>query len=143
MTTGSPTEAPTAPPLPPPPPAPQPAAGGASTSSERTYATLTHLSTFLSLLVAGLFFLGPLVMWLVKKDESACCDHHGKEAVNFHLTMFLAHCGMAVLTFVTCGVGAVLWPLLGIWHVIWPIVAAVRANDGVAYRYPLTLRLLS
>ena len=145
MTNGTTHEAPTdhGPPPLPTTTAPAPSAAGVPTSSEKTYAMLTHLSAFLSVVVVGLFFLGPLVMWLVKRSESPFADHHGKEAVNFHLTMLLAHVGMLVLAIVTCGIAALLWPLLGLWHVIWPVVAAVSASDGTAYRYPGTLRFIS
>jgi len=109
-------------------------------SSERTYACVIHLSTFVAPI------LGPLVLWLIQKDESSYVDHHGREALNFQITQ--AAIGLMLVVFGVCtlGVGLVLAvPIvfaLGILDLVATIVAAVRANDGVRWRYPLTFRLL-
>ena len=84
--------------------------------------------------------IGPLVMWLVKKDESSFVDDQGKEAVNFNITMLIAFFVAFLLMFVA--IGAVLMPVLFIFWVVMVIIAGLKANDGVAYRYPFTLRLI-
>jgi uncharacterized protein len=93
---------------------------------ERTLVILLHV------LAIPLGIIGPLVIWLIKNRESARVDVHGKEAVNFHLTMLIA-------VACTCGFGAVIAiPLI----VIFSIIAAVKASHGAYWRYPLTWRLI-
>lgn len=111
----------------------------------RTYATLTHLSTFLGALVA-LAFTGPLVMWLIRRDEHPFVDHHGKEALNFNLSMLLYGVIAFVGSIITLGIGlVVVVPAAIVFFVVWvvcTILAAVKANRGEGYRYPLTIRFV-
>lgn len=86
-------------------------------------------------------FIGPLVLWLIKKDESAYIDYHGKEALNFQITMFIAFLVAFVLVFVL--IGFLLLPLLFLGNIIFPILAAVAANRGEYYRYPISLRIIT
>ena len=119
------------------------------TSNERTWALVAHAAGPVGALAsAGLLgFLAPLVIWLAKKDESAFVGDQACEAVNFQLTMFLASLAAVAFAVVTLGLGLLvaLPVLLGIWvlEVVLGLVAALRANEGRRYRYPLTLRLLS
>ncbi len=85
-------------------------------------------------------FLGPLVIWLIKKDQSKFVDDQGKEALNFQITVLIAML-IAGATTLIC-IGVVLVPAVGIADLVFCIIAAVEANKGVAYRYPLTLRLI-
>lgn len=111
---------------------------------ERTMGMLMHL---LSLLTG---FIGPLILWLVKKDESRYIDHHGKESLNFAMSLFLYSIAfIAVTTIVgiaTLGIGFfVLMPLfaafgIAIW--VFEIIACVQAYQGSWYRFPLTIRFL-
>ena len=112
-----------------------PAVHGGVTSDERTYALLLHLSPF----VAPIF--GPLIMWLIKRGESDFIDHHGKEAMNFGLTMVIAVIVSVVLVFVL--VGILLLLALSAVGLIFPIIAAVAANRGERYRYPGVIRFFS
>ena len=120
-------------------PYPPPPAGSAPTADDRTIAMLIHLLAIVSTWVV------PLVLWLVKKNESSYIDHHGKECINFQLTVFAA----AIALFVASCVPFLIfltWPAmaaLGLLHVVFLVIAAVRANDGVLYRYPISLRLIS
>ena len=112
----------------------------------RTWAMLAHLSA-LSALVTGVgSIIGPLVVWLIKKDEYPFVNDQGKEALNFHLTMLIAYVALGLLTCVTIGFGALLTvPLMivvAIFEMVFSIVAGVQANQGVAYRYPLTIRMI-
>lgn len=108
---------------------------GEVSDSDRQMALLCHLSP----LVVG--FLGPLVFWLVKKDESAFLDHHGKEAVNFHLTIMIASMisGISVVFLV----GILLMPAVLIASIVFSILAAVAANRGEWYRFPITIRMIN
>ena len=107
----------------------------------KTMAMLCHLLAFLGLI--GIPFgniLGPLVVWLLKKDSDPFIDDQGKEALNFQITMTIAAIISAFLTLVL--IGFLLLLVIGIAWVVLIIIAALKAKDGEAYRYPFTLRLL-
>ena len=122
-------------------------------SQERTWEIFTHLSS-LSMLVGVPFgnILGPLVIWLIKRDSSPSIDAHGKEALNFQISVMLY---LIIATAVTVGlmlilVGFLLLPLLlvavivvPILDIIFVVIAAVKASNGELYRYPLTWRLIT
>ncbi|MBI1317376.1 MAG: DUF4870 domain-containing protein [Candidatus Hydrogenedens sp.] len=84
--------------------------------------------------------IGPLVVWLLKRDTSPFVDDQGKEALNFQLSLTIYSLVAALLVIVL--VGLLLLPALLIAAVVLTIVAAIKANDGVAYRYPYIFRLL-
>lgn len=100
---------------------------------ERTIAMLCHLAGLLS-------FIGPLVIWLLKKDSSEYIDYHGREALNFQISVFAYFIVCILLTIVV--IGAFLAPMLGIASLVFMIIAAIKANDGERYRYPLIFRIL-
>jgi uncharacterized Tic20 family protein len=131
---------------------PAPAAGSPS-EEEKKWALFAHLS----ILAGGLLtygwaasfgsFLGPLIIWLVKKDTMPFVADQAKEALNFGITLTIACVGLLMLTILSLGIGAVLtiplFLLIGLGALVLVIIAAIKANEGVAYRYPLTLRLIS
>ena len=84
--------------------------------------------------------IGPLAVYLVKRDESAFVADQAREALNFQLWTSVAAVVAAVLIFV--GVGLLLLPLVGLGWLVGTVVGAVRASDGEWYRYPWTLRLV-
>jgi len=102
---------------------------------ERTMATVCHLTA----LVLG--FIGPLIIWLLKKDEMPFVDDQGKEALNFQITVFIATMVSGFLMFVL--IGFLLLPLVLIFDVVMIIIAALKANAGEVYRYPLCIRFIS
>ncbi|MGQ4661436.1 DUF4870 domain-containing protein [Lysobacter sp. F6437] len=91
-------------------------------------------------------FVGPLIIWLAKKDTMPFVDDQGKEALNFNITVGIIFLALAVLSIMTLGIGLVIavpaWFIIGIAWLVLSILAAIKANEGVAYRYPLTLRLI-
>jgi uncharacterized Tic20 family protein len=92
-------------------------------------------------------FLGPVLLWQIKKAEIPSIDSHGKAALNFQITVWLALlvCGAAVFSLAAICIGFLLIPVLiaiAICGVIFPIIAAIKANEGKEYRYPYTLELL-
>lgn len=101
------------------------------TSDEKTMAILAHVLT----IVAA--FLAPLTIYLIKKDESAYVAHHAKEALNFQITVLIV-----VILLCISIIGILLLWLVGIASFILVIVAAVKASEGVYYRYPFCLRLI-
>lgn len=113
-----------------------------STHSERQYAMWMHLSLLGNLFAPVVIFVLPLVMWLTKKDESPFVDDHGRETVNFHITLGLYMIGATLLSIITCGLALVLIPGIYILAVIGMIAAAKAANRGEYYRYPMTIRFL-
>jgi uncharacterized Tic20 family protein len=111
-------------------------------SDIRKWAMLCHLSALSGLLGNGLGFLvGPLVVWLFKKEDDPFIDDQGKEAVNFQITMFIALLVSALLMLVL--IGFVLLIVVGIMMVVFPIIAALKANEGELYRYPISFRFIT
>ena len=85
-------------------------------------------------------FLPPLIIWLLKKDDSPLVDEQGKEATNFQLTMLICFIASWILCFVFIGI--ILLPIVGIFDLVMIIMATIKASKGEKYRYPLSLRLL-
>jgi uncharacterized Tic20 family protein len=112
------------------------------TSSERTWGMLCHLSAFAGYVVVVPFasIIGPLIVWLLKKDSSAFVDEHGKESVNFQITMSIAYAIAIVLCLVV--VGFVLLAFLGVWITVLVVLGSIKAYSGERFRYPLTIRLV-
>ena len=100
----------------------------------------TNMGMIIHLLLLFTGFVGPLIIWLLKKDESKYIDEQGKEALNFCITMFLAFVACQILMFVL--IGMILLPLVILYALIIVIVAVVKTSKGENFRYPLTLRLL-
>ena len=114
--------------------------GGLSDKDAQMWAMLAHLSALVGCVIPFGNIGGPLVIWLVKKEESPFVDDQGKEAVNFQIC-FTIYMLIASLTFLVC-IGAILVPALGIVGIVFIVIAAVKANGGEKYRYPLTFRLV-
>lgn len=124
----------------PPTPPFTPAPISMSESDARMWAMLAHLSA-LSGLVTGIGSLvAPIIIWQIQKDKSAFVNYHGKEAVNFQITMALAFAVSFVLMFIVIGVFLI--SIVGIVWLVFTIIAAVKANNGEYYRYPLTIRFI-
>jgi uncharacterized Tic20 family protein len=103
-------------------------------NDDKNMAMLCHVLAIFTL------FLGPLIIWMIKKDESPFVDHHGKEALNFQLTMLIAWVASGFLIF-AC-IGFVLLPIIGIVDLVLCILAAIKASSGVEYRYPINIRFV-
>jgi uncharacterized Tic20 family protein len=125
--------------------------GGDPGPDERQWAMFAHLSALAGALVSSWFggfgvFVGPLVIWLLKKDTMPFVDDQGKEALNFNITMAVILFGLFLMTIFTLGIGIIvtgpLFALVGLVWLAFTIVAAIRANEGRRYRYPLTVRLI-
>jgi len=108
---------------------------------ERLWAMLCHLSA-LAMFVGIPFgnIIAPLVIWLVKKDELPLVDDQGREALNFQIsiTIYLIVAAISIIAMI----GIVLVPAVMLLDLIMVIIAALKANEGVAYRYPLCIRLI-
>ena len=157
--TGPSTPPPSSPPPATPPPVtpPQPAAqawpqqqAGAG-GDQRNWAVGAHLSALVASVVTGLAILGPLAVYLIKKDEDRFIAEHAREALNFQLTWliggFVAGIVAVIVTLVTVGFGLIVFVPAAIgfaiaW-IVFMIKAAMAASRGDYYRYPLTIRLVS
>ncbi len=107
----------------------------------RMWAMICHLSALAGLVVPVVgCIVGPLVIWQIKKEEFPFVDEQGKEAVNFQISMLIYGIVAGLLCF-AC-VGFVLLPAVAIFDLIFLLIAAVKANDGYHYRYPLTIRFI-
>jgi len=117
-------------------------AAGAATIDEtaRNSAVAAHLSTFAGLIVPFGSVIGPLAVWLTRRERDPFIDQAGREALNFGISIAIYGAVLLVATLMLVGI-----PLLIVGVVAWVVLAsmaAVKASQGEAYRYPLTLRLI-
>jgi len=112
-----------------------------ATDEERLWATFIHLSGLAGYVVPTASVVAPLVLWLIKRNQSPFVDDHGREALNFQISMVLWML-VSVLLAMVC-IGALMIPAVLLTQFIASIVMAVRANRGEYVRYPVTIRFLS
>ena len=105
-----------------------------ATSDERTLAILAHVLTF----VGGVF--APLIIYLIKREESTYISEHAKESLNFQITVLIGVFISIPLIFVIIGIFTLI--AIGILSFILVIVASIKASDNRLYRYPINLRLI-
>lgn len=108
---------------------------------ERNIALVAHLGTLAGYLVGFGHILVPLVIFLLKKDQSDFIRRNALESLNFQISMTIWFLISAVLTVVLIGIPMLI--VLGIIDLVCIVLATLRASDGEVYRYPLTLRLVS
>jgi uncharacterized Tic20 family protein len=117
------------------------APSGTPSKEQRNWAMFAHLSALLvyPTLIGGI--VGPLVIWLMRRDDMPFAADQAKETLNFQITVYLAGlvCGILMLLVI----GFSLAVILVVAHIVLTLVAAVKASEGVAYRYPFNLRLIS
>ncbi len=110
-------------------------------SNVRTWCVLCHASALL-----GLFFhflghvFGPLIVWLIKRGDGAEIDAHGKESLNFQISMLIYDAIAAILCLILIGFPILI--LLWVLNTVLVIVASIKASEGEFYRYPFTIRLI-
>ncbi|RZM08542.1 MAG: DUF4870 domain-containing protein [Pedobacter sp.] len=102
---------------------------------------LAHLSAIPGSFVLIGSVIAPLVIWQIQKERSAFVDYHGKEAVNFQITMAIAAAISFLLMILVIGVFLLF--IVGVVWLVFTIIAAVKANNGEYYRYPLTFRFIA
>ncbi|WP_217603209.1 DUF4870 domain-containing protein [Chitinophaga sp. GbtcB8] len=133
-------------------------------NQERTWGALVHLGGLIGMFILSFVgnIIGALVMWLIKRNESAFIDDQGKEALNFQITLSLVNVAIGLLISLRHGIWAFrsiwrdhdfdgwhsfgsaisLYGIVSLLNIIFSIIAAVRANKGIRYRYPLCLRIV-
>jgi uncharacterized Tic20 family protein len=119
---------------------PQPIPEVELSKDAKTWGMLCHLIALAGFVVPFGNIIGPLVIWLIKKDEYPFVDDQGKESLNFQISMTIYFIISAILIIVVIGI--LLMIALVIVEVIFIIIATVKANSGEKYRYPLTIRLI-
>lgn len=108
---------------------------------ERTWSLFTHLSPLLSYLgIPFVNIIAPLIIWQIKKDEMPFVAANAKECLNFQIsvTIYAIVCVLMIFAFV----GIPFLIIFGIVALILAIFAAIKANDGEVYKYPITIRFL-
>jgi uncharacterized Tic20 family protein len=111
------------------------------TKDERLWGMLCHLAALSAML--GVPFgniIGPLVVWLIKRQEMPWVDAHGKESLNFQISLTIYSIGAFILAFVLIGFFILI--AIMIFGLVMVIIASIKANDGEMYRYPLTIRII-
>ena len=133
----------TTPPPPPPPsvpPPPGPPHPSGTTQEERTWALASHVGCVVGAMVA-MAFLVPLIIMLVKGNESGFVRSHAVESLNFQLSMLIYGIVGLILAFVL--IGFIILPVLGVLWLVCVVLATMRASEGRDYRYPVTIRFVS
>lgn len=126
-----------------PPPFSEPASasyGAVPSAEERQWAMFAHLAALLGFIVPLGNVIGPLIVWLVKKDTMPFVDDQGKESLNFQITILIAAIVSGILIVVL--IGFLLLMLVGLFALVFTIIGAIKANEGTSYRYPFTIRLI-
>lgn len=112
------------------------------TQEERTWASLCHVAAFATFVLPSFgSIIGPLVVWLIKKDTSLFVNDQGREALNFQISCFIYFIITGLLSLVLIGIPFLI--ALGIFWLIEVILASVNASNGIAHRYPLTIHFIS
>lgn len=124
-----------------------PATAAAPSAEERQWALFAHLSALVGFVVPFGNVIGPLVIWLIKREQMPFVNDQGREALNFNITAGLVGLVLIALTVMSFGIGIFLTAPIGVvlaiaWLVL-TIIAAIKANEGQAYRYPVCLRLVN
>ncbi len=101
------------------------------TSDERTFAILSHILTLVAPIIA------PLIIYLIKKDESRYVTFHAKESLNFQITLMIVIIGLLITI-----IGILLTWIVGIAALVLVIIATIKASEGKLYKYPFTIRLI-
>lgn len=107
----------------------------ATASDDKTMAVLAHVLNVIATVV------GPLIIYLVKKDESPFVKQHSTEALNFGITLLIAYAVAGISTILL--IGLLLFPVIFVVQVVFTILAAMAAGRGEEYRYPINIRLVT
>jgi uncharacterized Tic20 family protein len=112
-----------------------------ASKDEQNWAMICHLSALAGFVIPFGNLIGPLVVWLMKKDTMPLVDQHGKEALNFQITVTIAALVCVLLMLVIIGVFLIF--IVGIGALVMTIIAGIKvANGNLDYKYPFALRLI-
>ena len=107
---------------------------------ERMWAMFCHLSAFAGYIVPLGSILGPLIIWSIKKEQFPAIDEHGKEALNFQISIALYMIISAILIVIVIGI----FMLIALWvfQTVMIIIASIKANNGEYFKYPLSIQFI-
>ena len=107
---------------------------------EKTMAMLCHLTAFCGFIIPFGSIIAPLVIWLTQKEKYPLVDDQGKESLNFQITTLIASIVCIPLCFILIGIPLIIG--VAIYAIVYIIIATLKANEGIKYRYPICLRLI-
>jgi uncharacterized Tic20 family protein len=110
--------------------------------TERQWAMGCHLISLCGIVVPlpSANLLGPLLLWLLKREDGAFIDEQGKESLNFQITLLIYALGALALTII--GIGFLLLLIVAVFGFVCVIVAAIKASEGTSFRYPACIRFI-
>jgi uncharacterized Tic20 family protein len=111
------------------------------TPDERNWGMFCHLAALAGFIIPLGNIIGPLVVWLMKRDEYPFVNDQGKESLNFQISILIYIAISAILILMVIGVFLMI--AIGVFSLIMIILASVRANEGTPFRYPLTIRFIN
>ena len=110
---------------------------------ERSYAMFMHLALLGHMVLSVFAIIAPIIMWNIKKDDSPFLDDHGREVVNFQISLIIYSILSVPLGIITCGLGFIVLPIgIYVLGLVGMVKAATAANRGEFYRYPMTIRMV-
>jgi len=109
-------------------------------SDERMWAMFCHLSALSGFVIPFGNVIAPLIIWILKKEEYPLVNDQGKEAINFQISMTIYIIASVILIIIVIGIPLLI--MLGLFELIVIVIASIKANEGVNYRYPFTIRFL-
>ncbi|MEM0996633.1 MAG: DUF4870 domain-containing protein [Bacteroidota bacterium] len=110
------------------------------TSDEKTWATFAHLGFIAGFIIPFGGILTPLIIWLTQREKSEYVAYHAKESLNFQLSVLIYGIVCAILVIIF--IGWIMLVALAVTYIVLSIMAAIKANEGVRYEYPLTIRII-
>ncbi len=113
---------------------------GVQSKSARNWAMACHFAAFSGYLIPFGWVLGPLLVWLLKRHDHSFVNYHGKESLNFQISVIIYAMIFGLLCFVL--IGFPLLFILAVVQIVLVIIASIKASNGMLYRYPLTIRLI-
>ena len=107
---------------------------------ERQWALICHLSALSGYIIPFGNLIAPIVIWSMKKDEMPMVDTHGKEVINFQLSMTIWLIISAILVVLVIGIPLLI--ILALLQLIFVIIGAIKADSGELYKYPMTIHFI-
>jgi uncharacterized Tic20 family protein len=110
-------------------------------SDERNWAMFCHLAALAGFIIPFGNIIGPLIVWLMKREEYPLVNDQGKESLNFQISILIYIAISVVLALLL--IGFLLLVAIGVFSLVMIILAAMKANEGVSFRYPLCIRFIN
>jgi len=107
---------------------------------ERQWALICHLSALSGYIIPFGHLIVPIIIWSMKKDEMPMVDEHGKEVINFQISMTIWMIVSAMLIILLIGIPMLI--VLAILQVVFVVIGAIKADSGQLYKYPLSIQFI-